>query len=301
MVSVSVTTPKSRRRAQRALVPAAVALLCGACAQTSADLSATPLAETASAAPVGEITTSALPPANSSPAPAVAAAREITVAPETAKAIRVARTAREKGQKTEALAGLDKAKNADSDPALLSERGMLALELGQTKRAEELLKSATSKGADDWRVLSAYGAALSANGNQSAAQAELAKALAAAPGQPAVLNNLALSYALDGKHAEAERLLRQATDTGGNPQAGQNLALILGLNGKVGEARAIAERHMPAETARENMAYFERLGSGRTTMSRAELPADLGSSIRSASYAGADTSTEPIMRLTTPE
>ena len=62
---------------------------------------------------------------------------------------------------------------------------------------------------------------------------ELAKALALAPDQPGVLNNLALSYALDGKAAEAEKPLRKAQRSRGRtPQVQENLALVLGLRGR---------------------------------------------------------------------
>ncbi|MDX2307320.1 MAG: hypothetical protein NW216_03680 [Hyphomicrobium sp.] len=311
MVGVRAETSAAPRAVRHILIPTAAALMCTACAQNGLEMAANPLntpqSNAAETAPTGEITTSALPPVTSgarqtASTAAPAPASEIAVSPATAAAIRAARAARESGKKAEALAGLDKSDGATTDPALLSERGMLALELGQTAKAEQLLKDAITKGATDWRVRSAHGAALSANGNQGAAQAELGKALEAAPNEPAVLNNLALSYALDGKHGEAERLLRQAADRTTNPQASQNLALILGLNGKVGEAKAIAERSLPPDSAAANVAYFQNLqargGAGGASVSRTGAASDGPSPFRSAN---ADTSTEPIMRLGPPE
>ncbi|MCH9715917.1 MAG: tetratricopeptide repeat protein, partial [Gammaproteobacteria bacterium] len=85
---------------------------------------------------------------------------------------------------------------------------------GQLAKAEKLLTRARDDHAPDWRVHSALGATLSARGNQQAAQIELSKALKLAPDHPSILNNLALSYALDGNHDQAETLLRRAAHDG---------------------------------------------------------------------------------------
>jgi Flp pilus assembly protein TadD len=196
--------------------------------------------------------------------------------------------------KSQALEHLDKAEGADKDLALIGERGLLALELGQVQKAVTLLASAQDPTKPDWRMQSAYGAALSAAGRQKEAQEQFSKALAAAPDQPSILNNLALSYALEGRHDEAEKTLRLAAAQSGDPQARQNLALILGLKGKTGEARAITEATLPPEKAKENLAYFDKIS--RTRVSAAD-PADKAPAVRSAS-AEAD---KPIMQLGVPQ
>lgn len=161
------------------------------------------------------------------------------------------------GDKAKALRTLDRAANADTDTQLLAERGMLALELGQLGKAETLLKKARDGGNTDWRVHSALGATYSARGKQQAAQLEFSKALKLAPDHPSILNNLALSYALDGNHEQAETLLRKAAATGTNrAKTSQNLALILGLNGQVGEAAKVSQAVLPAESVQANAAYF---------------------------------------------
>jgi Flp pilus assembly protein TadD len=250
-----------------------------------------------------------LPPVGSAPAPVAMATGTGSAAdeggaslkPETLAAIRDARSVRDAGNKARALAMLDKTPDADKDHALLLERGLLSLELGQVERATELLKQAHDSQAPDWRQHSALGAALSAQGQQQAAQAELAKALALAPDNPAVLNNLALSYALDGKHTEAEKLLRTASthaSTGG-PQARQNLALILGLRGNIAEARALSEGVLPPKQAKSNIAYLEQLKSGGTQVSKAEpLPQD---DAREAVASVKPESDAPIMNLGGPQ
>jgi Flp pilus assembly protein TadD len=175
-----------------------------------------------------------------------------------------ARRLRRDGNKKGAYALLEQA--ADLHPGertLMKERGLLAVELGHIAKGKDLLNKAMGAGAPDWRLHSALGAALAASGEQQEAQAQFAKALELAPEHPAVLNNLALSYALDGKHEEAERLLRRASEWGPSAiakgQAKQNLALILGLSGRTDEARRLSEATLPAPQSRANMAYLQKI------------------------------------------
>ena len=88
-----------------------------------------------------------------------------------------------------------------------------------------------------------------------------------------VINNLALSYALDGKANKAEDLLRKATASGHeDKRVRQNLALVLGLQGKFGEARQIASSDMKDTEAKASMAYLQNMLDKPTRM--AALPPD---------------------------
>ncbi|MEW5962421.1 MAG: tetratricopeptide repeat protein [Pseudomonadota bacterium] len=245
----------------RLLLPVAAALLTGACAQSGLETGSLALSS-----PPAEETTAAAPPTR-----AVAAAAEIDALdraaskPEAASAIAESRKLREDGHKLQAMKRLDDAaEKFPADKALLKERGLLALDVGQIGKAVKLLEKAHDPKKPDWRVLSGLGAALSAAGKQAEAQARFAKALELAPDHPSILNNLALSYALDGKHAEAERLLRRAAASQGPASISrQNLALLVGLNGNVDEARKVSEAALPANVARANVSYLERLRSGK--------------------------------------
>jgi len=178
-----------------------------------------------------------------------------------AKALKIA------GAKTDAIAVLETAARAKpNDRQLTLERGLLALELGDTANAETLLRTAHDPKAPDWRLHSALGVALASRGKQSEAQVQFAKALALAPDHPSVLNNLALSYALDGKTAEAEKLLRKAAAAKDATEANrvqQNLALVLGLSGKFSESRVVAEAALPAAKAGQNLTYLQNLAEAR--------------------------------------
>ncbi len=275
--------------------PLVLALFAGGCAENGATIDTAALKEPVqgSAAPSEGSVATAEPSA-----PKVAAAepaRDLAVKPKVAKAIKEARALRADGKKSEALALLDGAEEHDEDRALLGERGLLALETGQIVKAETLLSKAQDPKAPDWRLQSAYGSALSANGRQSEAQSQFASALAQAPDHPSILNNLALSYALDGKHDEAEKMLRRAADKGGETQTRQNLALILGLKGRVAEAKTVADAVLPPEKVNENMAYFERIKNGATQISRVDPTA-----VAAAHAISMAASDKPIMQLGQP-
>ncbi|HWV83368.1 MAG TPA: tetratricopeptide repeat protein [Hyphomicrobiaceae bacterium] len=143
--------------------------------------------------------------------------------------ISAARIMRQQGDKAGALALLDtSAPVAPNDARLLRDRGLLALELGAIARARDHLKKAVANGSRDWQTRSALGTALAAAGDQKGAQREFAEALGQAPGNPVVLNNLALSMALEGRRSEAEQMLRQAAGQkkGSDARVAHNLALV---------------------------------------------------------------------------
>ena len=150
--------------------------------------------------------------------------------------VAAARILRRQGDKSGALALLDQAAStAPNDARLFRDRGLLALELGAVARARDHLQHAIASGSRDWQTHSALGTALAASGKQKDAQRQFAEALKTAPDNPVVLNNLALSLALDGQRGDAEQMLRRASaakDKASEARVAQNLALL----GKIGEA-----------------------------------------------------------------
>jgi Flp pilus assembly protein TadD len=199
-------------------------------------------------------------------------------------ALAYARALRASGAKREALAVLDKAAGKGTDRQLQLERGLLALDLGEPAKAERLLRQAHDPKAPDWRVHSGLGAALASRGRQQLAQEQFAKALALAPDHPSVLNNLALSFALDGNPAEAEKLLRKAERrAGAMPQVHQNLALVVGLAGRYEESRKLGEAALPPARASENAAYLQRLASDKYAPGETEAVAPGKAAARRAS------------------
>jgi Flp pilus assembly protein TadD len=145
---------------------------------------------------------------------------------DVAATLAYARALKAAGKPKDALAVVDAAlaRTPSSEP-LLIEQGLLALELGQSRKARHALMRVSPE-TKDWRVLSGIGVANAGLGQHSEAQRYLEKALQLSPDNPAVLNNLALSYILDRKVDRGRDLLIRAAAAGGDrPQIARNLEL----------------------------------------------------------------------------
>lgn len=144
---------------------------------------------------------------------------------------------------------------------LTSEYGRLALDLGKVQMADQLLNRALkSRGNPDWRLLSALGTVQAKRGDHKKAQSYYLAALKRQPGATSVYNNLALSYALDGKAGDAENLLKQAVSKGHNTQVvRQNLALVLGLQSKFDEAEKVAKTDLDNNRIDNNVSYLRKM------------------------------------------
>ena len=88
--------------------------------------------------------------------------------------------------------------------------GKKVLSLGQGEVAIDLLERAVTLDPQNWKNLSALGAAKDQLTRHAEARENYQAALALKPGELAIMNNLAMSYALQGKLPEAEQTLRQA-------------------------------------------------------------------------------------------
>lgn len=142
---------------------------------------------------------------------------------------------------------------------------------GQTKEAISILKQAESRGERDWRLYSALGSALDQTGQHRQARAYYQRALQVNPTEVKIQNNLAMSYTLEGKFANAEKILRAASNTPKGralPRIRQNLALVVGLQGRFNEARQIASRDLPPAQVEANMAYLQKMLGRNNTWSK---------------------------------
>lgn len=236
-----MTTFSSCRRVQAGMAArVALILTTGALAACSTTLNsaaigdATPSPATADVSPatVGDKLTDAQPPSpsvSSQPPQTLAElARAHAADPRNPLlALSYARALKKAGKRLEALATLDTAVTINpADQILQIEQGLLALELGQTKKAATVLKAAAESPIKDWRVLSGLGVAESSLGRQKIAQRYFTQALELSPNNPAVLNNMAMSLILERKIAQAEALLQRASKDGAQrQQVSQNLAL----------------------------------------------------------------------------
>ncbi len=133
---------------------------------------------------------------------------------------------------------------------------------GQTTEAIEMLEKAASSPAAKPTTLSALGSAYDQQGRFDLARQKYGMALQMKPGDVSVTNNLAMSYALEGKLPDAERLLREALAQPGSkevPRIRQNLALVVGLQGRFDEARKVASEDLPPEQVEANLAYLQQM------------------------------------------
>jgi Flp pilus assembly protein TadD len=158
-----------------------------------------------------------------------------------------ARALRATDQRAQAVAVLQQAAiRSPKNMQLLAAYGKALADVGRYKEADEVLGRAHAPERPDWGILSAQGAVADQIGDHALAQRYYEAALKIAPGEPSVLSNLGLSYALSKRLPEAEQALRQAD---AHPQADgrvrQNLALVLGLQGKLQDAEAVLRRDLP--------------------------------------------------------
>ena len=219
------------------LVVSLAAMLASACASLDAD-------KLAVGAVASEADTPAAAPDRKATGKIADLARASAAHPRDPKlAISYARGLKQDGRLKDALTVLETASAAQApgkpNRAVQLERGLLALELGQTVQAQQLLASVNDPKARDWRVLSGLGVASATLGQQAEAQRYFQSALELAPNNAAVLNNLALSYMLDRKIDRAEQLLRRAAKGGDSrPRVAQNLALAVSLRTPRGDGEA---------------------------------------------------------------
>jgi Flp pilus assembly protein TadD len=139
---------------------------------------------------------------------------------------------------------------------------------GRSEEAVPVLERAVAADPGDWRLQSALGSALDQQGLYQKARRHYEKALAADPQNLSVLNNIGMSYALEGNLKQAEATLRQADAlprSKSEPKIRQNLALVVGLQGRFEEASNLAREDLPPEQVAENMAYLQKMLSQPNT------------------------------------
>ncbi len=177
-------------------------------------------------------------------------------------AINYARSLKAIGAKQKALEVTERTYQFNPGNAeLASEYGRLALDLGKVQLADQLLNKALRDSRNpDWRLLSALGTVQAKRGNHKKAQTFYVAALKQQPGATSVYNNLALSYALDGKAGDAEKLLKEAVNKGHNSQVvRQNLALVLGIQSKFDEAQEVAMMDLDEKRIDNNEQFLRKM------------------------------------------
>jgi Flp pilus assembly protein TadD len=149
---------------------------------------------------------------------------------------------------------------APSDMEILSAYGKALADAGQLQQAADVLSRSYTAERPNWSSMNVQGSVADQLGDHARAQQYYQNALKIAPGEPVVLSNLGLSYALTKQLPLAEQVLRQAAD---NPRADSrmrdNLALVLALEGKFGEAEQIERQDRSAPAAAANVASIRQM------------------------------------------
>jgi Flp pilus assembly protein TadD len=160
--------------------------------------------------------------------------------------------------------------------ALLGAYGRALAEVGRYQQALEVLGRAHTPDRPDWGILSAQGAVLDQMGRHAEAQRYYSSALKIVPGEPSVLSNLGLSYALGKDLPRAETTLREAVARpGAGPRVRQNLALVVGLQGRFAEAETIAGADLPPVEAAANVAYLRQMLARNADLKKHNKPKSL--------------------------
>ena len=170
---------------------------------------------------------------------------------DVAAAINYARGLRALTQYAQAAAMLEAtAAQNPNDMALLAAYGKALADAGRPRDAMAVLERAHKPDRPDWSVLSAQGAVADQIGDHAEAIGYYDAALKIRPGEPSVLSNMGLSYALAKNLPRAEEMMRLAA---ASPQADmrvrQNYALVLSLEGKFKQAEGVAATDLPPADA----------------------------------------------------
>jgi Flp pilus assembly protein TadD len=174
---------------------------------------------------------------------------------EKVASINYARALRALTRYTEAAAVMQAAAvKAPKDFEVLGAYGKALADVGQYLQAKDVLTRAYPAERPDWTILSVQGTVDDRLDDHAGAQRFYREALKIAPGDPSVLSNLGLSYALTKQLGLAEDALRRAA---ASPRADarmrQNLALVLALDGKFAEAEQVSRQDMSASAAKANV------------------------------------------------
>ncbi len=118
---------------------------------------------------------------------------------------------------------------APDDPRVVGEYGKLLVQEGHSGDAVQFLRRAIELQPSDWTLYSALGVAYDQQTDPANAKMAYERALGLKPGEPAVLNNFAMSRMLAGDRVAARTLMMQAQASGStDPKIARNLALLDG-------------------------------------------------------------------------
>jgi Flp pilus assembly protein TadD len=157
---------------------------------------------------------------------------------------------------------------APQDNEVLGEFGKALADSGELAQAKDVLTRAYPEDRPDWTIMSVQGAVEDELGDHDGARKFYAEALKIAPGEPFLLNNLGLSYALTKQLPQAEATLREANASPhADARVRNNLALVLSLEGKYAQAEDVSRQDMSDDAARANVKAIRQMVASRSVAS----------------------------------
>ena len=149
---------------------------------------------------------------------------------------------------------------APKDMEVLGAYGKALADAGQLQQAADVLTHSYTAERPNWSNMSAQGSIADQLGDHAAAQEFYRNALKIAPGEPTILSNLGLSYALTKQLPLAEQVLREgAASPHADARVRDNLALVLSLEGTFADAEQVSRQDRTPEQAAANVASIRQM------------------------------------------
>lgn len=142
-------------------------------------------------------------------------------------------------------------------------RALTLLAMGKSIEASRAFSDIVDKDPKRWRTLNALGILFVTKNMIPEAMAYYTEALKYSTDNPAVLNNVGLSQAVDRNYYRAVEALEQSGRFSKTPaqrkQIELNMALVYGVSGDLDQARAIASKHFDGAALENNMGLYAHL------------------------------------------
>lgn len=142
-------------------------------------------------------------------------------------------------------------------------RGLTLMAMGKSTDAGRVFSDIMEKDAKRWRTLNALGILFVTKNMVPEAMAYYTEALKFSPDNPAVLNNVGLSQAVDKNYPRAIQALEQASRIAKSGerrrQIDLNLAMVYGASGDIDTAKEIATKYLQGAALNNNIGLYAHL------------------------------------------
>lgn len=167
------------------------------------------------------------------------------------------------GENDKALAAYDVVlKDAPKNLDAREGRGLTLMAMGKSVDAGRVFSDIMKEDGTRWRTLNALGILFVTKNMIPEAMAYYTEALKMSPDNPAILNNVGLSQAVDRNYARGIQALEQASrlSTGERrKQVDLNLAMVYGVSGDIDTAKDIASKYLKGPALDNNMGLYAHL------------------------------------------